>query len=342
MSAAAPAHQALAAEIASLTARLGRRVEVASLGVTDRADELALGPAGDLVSPNRACRLVRARDGWVAVNLAREEDRELIPAWLAIELGDLERHGIEALTLERCAADLAAGAADLGLPVAIVGEVTAQTIEAQRLRMAPPGAPRQTSLKVVDASSLWAGPLCGAVLAAAGAEVTKIESQSRPDPTPMSTPGLDRRLNGGKRRVALDFRDADHRERLRSQVRAADVLITSARPRALIGLGLDPAVIFADNPRLVWVAVTGYGWADPPPGRVAFGDDAAAAGGLVAWTQEGEPRFLGDALADPLTGLAAVVGALKGLAEGGGILVDAALARCAAGAAALLPPTRAA
>jgi crotonobetainyl-CoA:carnitine CoA-transferase CaiB-like acyl-CoA transferase len=69
---------------------------------------------------------------------------------------------------------------------------------------------------------------------------------------------------------------------------------------------------------------------------VAFGDDAAAAGGLVRWTAAGEPEFLGDALADPLTGLAAAAGALQALAEGGGVIVDAALARTAAGAAAEL------
>jgi hypothetical protein len=67
--------------------------------------------------------------------------------------------------------------------------------------------------------------------------------------------------------------------------------------------------------------------------RVAFGDDAAAAGGLVRWTSRGAPRFLGDALADPVTGLMAARGALEGLIAGGGVLVDVALARCASGAA---------
>ena len=71
---------------------------------------------------------------------------------------------------------------------------------------------------------------------------------------------------------------------------------------------------------------------------MAFGDDAAAAGGLVRWTPSGAPRFLGDALADPITGLAAALGALKGLDEGGGVLVDVALARLAAGAATICRP----
>jgi crotonobetainyl-CoA:carnitine CoA-transferase CaiB-like acyl-CoA transferase len=68
---------------------------------------------------------------------------------------------------------------------------------------------------------------------------------------------------------------------------------------------------------------------------VAFGDAAAAAGGLVRWTAGGEPHFLGDALSDPVTGLAAAAGAFKAVLAGGGQLVDAALAGCAAGAAAV-------
>jgi crotonobetainyl-CoA:carnitine CoA-transferase CaiB-like acyl-CoA transferase len=74
---------------------------------------------------------------------------------------------------------------------------------------------------------------------------------------------------------------------------------------------------------------------------VGFGDDTAAAGGLVRWTSGG-PRFLGDALADPVTGLAAAVGTLRALEQGGGLLVDVALARSAAGTAAFCRLPRAA
>jgi crotonobetainyl-CoA:carnitine CoA-transferase CaiB-like acyl-CoA transferase len=175
--------------------------------------------------------------------------------------------------------------------------------------------------------------MCGAILAEMGAEVVKVESVRRPDPTVASTPTFFRRLNGGKSLLALDFADPDGQSRLRAMIEDADVLITSARPRAFVSLGLSPDRLFAANPALVWVAITGYGWTGSAASRVAFGDDAAAAGGLVRWTPGGAPRFLGDALADPVTGLAAAVGALEGLIAGGGVLVDAALARCAAGAA---------
>jgi crotonobetainyl-CoA:carnitine CoA-transferase CaiB-like acyl-CoA transferase len=189
-------------------------------------------------------------------------------------------------------------------------------------------------LRVVDLSSLWAGPLCGAVLAGLGAAVTKVESRRRPDPGRSSTPEFFRRLNGAKAELALDFAQAADRERLRRMVLEADVVITSARPRAFDALGLAPAGIFAERPDLVWAAISGYGFTGDQADRVAFGDDAAAAGGLVSWTARGAPRFLGDALADTLTGLAAAAGVLRALRAGGGALVDAALARTAAGAAA--------
>src|SRR6185437_6907129 len=154
-------------------------------------------------------------------------------------------------------------------------------------------------------------------------------------PTRDSMPEFFRRLNGQKGELQLDFGAAADRARLRDAFAAANVVITSARPRAFAGLGLEPAAVFAANPSLVWVAITGYGWTGEAGQRVGFGDDTAAAGGLVRWTAKDEPRFAGDALSDPVTGLAAALGALQGLAAGGGVLVDAAMARAAAATAAL-------
>ena len=193
---------------------------------------------------------------------------------------------------------------------------------------------------VVDMSSLWAGPLCGAVFAAMGAQVVKVESRTRPDVVRTSAPAFFEKLNRGKVELALDLAlDADL-ERLRRHIREADVLVTGARRRALDSLGLAVERVFQDNPRLVWAAITGYGFLGEDADRVAFGDDAAAAGGLVRWTRRGEPNFLGDALADPLTGLAAAAGALRALKAGGGRLIDAAMSKVAAAAptAAALEP----
>lgn len=335
MSPIAPVLERLSAEIAALTAALGNRVDVAALGVTDRAGQIPLRPPGR-VSPNGACRLVRAADGWIAVNLAREEDRDLAPAWLRGEIGEEPWGQIERLARRRERSDLIADAVLLGLPAAAVGEVAC---ERARAEVRPIGVararPRARAIKVVDLSALWAGPLCGAILASMGAAVTNIESVRRPDPTRTATPEFFRRLNGAKSDLSLDLGAPEGLARLWRETASADVLITSARPRGLETLGLTPEALFAVNPGLVWVAVTGYGWRGAAGDRVAFGDDAAAAGGLVRWTADGDPRFLGDALADPVTGLAAAIGALEALATGRGAMVEAALAPCAAGAAAV-------
>ena len=335
MSLIAPALAQLSADIARLTGELGRRVDVAALGATDRRGQLKLHAPGRF-SANRACGLFRAADGWIAVNLARDEDRELIPAWLGSDPDEAPWSALAREARRRTTADLIESAILLGLPAGRVGEAQAERLAPPTLRMGERRRSiRRKPLHVIDLSALWAGPLCGAVLAAMGAEVTKIESVGRPDPTRVSMPDFFRRLNGRKTELRLDFASADDRARLRDAFVAADVVITSARPRAFAGLGIEPADVFAANSSLVWVAITGYGWAGSASERVGFGDDTAAAGGLVRWTAKGEPRFAGDALSDPVTGLAAALGALQGVAAGGGVLVDAAMARCAAGAAAL-------
>jgi hypothetical protein len=325
----------LAAALADASeATTGRRVAVRADVLTERARLLGLAGPG-AVSANGSCRMVRARDGWLAVNLPRESDLEAVPAWIGCDLDVEPWAAIAPAARQADAETLVEDAQRLGLPVARVGAVAAASPEAPLIRMAAGVASRHRPLRVLDLSSLWAGPLAGALLAEAGAEVLKIESASRPDTLAESSPAFFARLNGAKACRALDVRDPADLARLSAEATRADVLITGARPRAFAGLGLAPEGLFAANPGLVWVAITGYGWTGPWSNRVAFGDDAAAAGGLVRRTPDG-PRFLGDALADPLTGLAAALGAFHGLAQGGGMLVDAAMARTAAGAAAAL------
>ena len=131
-------------------------------------------------------------------------------------------------------------------------------------------------------------------------------------------------MNGRKRSVALDFRDHDGVRILHDLLRRADVVIEASRPRALAQLGLDgPDLVRAGGPQ-VWVSITGYGRAGEAANRVAFGDDAAAAGGLVVW-RDGVPLFCADAIADPLTGLTAADACLRALAEGGRWFLDVSM-----------------
>lgn len=322
------AAQTMAAEIGRLGALSGRPIAVDPLPFLDRSDSLILGPPG-MVSPNGRCRLIEARDGWIAVNLPRPDDIDLVPAWLERDIpGDPWSAIADAA---RCAptAALVEWGASLGLPVALLGEREADDWRPPILR--PDGAvagPVQDRLNVLDLSTLWAGPLCGAILVMAGHDVVKAQNAARPDPVETATPLLNARLNGAKRRAVVSF----ERRSLLDLIAGADILITSARPRAFEAIGLGCAEVFAARPPLIWVAVTGHGWSGPGSLRTGFGDDAAVAGGLVAWAGDA-PRFAGDAVADPLTGLAAAAAAMAAAAAGGGVMIDAALSRTAAGVA---------
>jgi crotonobetainyl-CoA:carnitine CoA-transferase CaiB-like acyl-CoA transferase len=156
--------------------------------------------------------------------------------------------------------------------------------------------------------------------------VIKVESSSRPDGARRGPAAFFDLMQGHARCVSVDFATHKGRVALSELVAKADVVIEASRPRALGQLGIDAeSVLDAGGPR-VWVSITGYG---REIDRVAFGDDAAAAGGLVAWDEEG-PCFAADAVADPLSGVAAAAAVEQCLQEGGRWIVDVAMARVAA------------
>jgi len=282
-----------------------------------RHDDMSLSEPG-LRSPNQHSRLISCRDGWIAVSLAREEDRDLVPAWTGAGFDEDPWQAVTRSAANCTAVEMVASGVALHLPVARVAET----------KPPPPSALKaggRTDGAVVDLSALWAGPYCGGLLAEAGLDVVKIESPERPDPTATHTPKLDARLNGRKQRLVLPMVSTD----LRDHIAAARVLITAARPHALARLGIAEGRIFSLNPGLLWIAITAHGWRGEAAMRVGFGDDCAAAGGLIRWEGE-EPRFLGDALADPLTGLTAATRALEALDAGQSGLLDVSLAGTAA------------
>jgi crotonobetainyl-CoA:carnitine CoA-transferase CaiB-like acyl-CoA transferase len=308
----------VARELTARTAELTRgrvRLDGARL-LAERAALTGRGRQGD-VSVGGSCRLLPTADGWAAVSCARADDVLLIGALVEEELsaedpwpavaGWLRRHtGAE---LEDRAALLAVAAAAVQLPTG-------------RAAVPAPLVPRDvTGLLVVDFSALWAGPLCAHVLGLAGARVVKVETPSRPDGARRGDPDFYRLLHAGHRSVLLDPATSAGRAAMAALVRAADIVIEASRPRALAGFGLDTEAAVADG--TTWVSITAAGRA---AGRVGFGDDVAAAAGLVAWTDAGTPVFVGDAIADPLTGLTAAALAMTAPADGGGVLWDVAMA----------------
>jgi hypothetical protein len=286
-----------------------------------------------------SCRLLPSRNGFMAVSLPRAEDMETVPAWL--ELDDVPQ-SVPALWssvashLQQGDPDLLLARAQLlGLPAAIVGESAGHVGVVRSLLGEAPPRPDLTGLIVVDLSALWAGPLCGDLLARAGATVVKIESTRRPDGARRGPPEFFDLLNGRKRSVVLDFQSHDGVRILRDMLQRADVVIEASRPRALAQLGLHgPDLVRAGGPQ-VWVSITGHGRVGDAANRVAFGDDAAAAGGLVVWNGE-VPLFCADAIADPVTGLTAADACLRALTEGGRWLLSVSMS---AVSAALSGPT---
>jgi hypothetical protein len=287
--------------------------------LTERAAFLGLHRDG-CVSANGTCRMVKAKDGWLAVNLPRRSDIELLPAWLGADVANDVWSQIADAARERHCGKLVADAQVLGLAVAQVDSPFTSTLAILRPGKLRP-RPKRRPL-VLDMSSLWAGPLCGALLADADADVIKLESWSRPDGARFGHLGFFARMNAKKRSLALDL--PQDRETLRKLFEIADVVIDSARPRVMANWGFSLPGIFATNPHLTWISITAYGRTGPRDNWVGFGDDVAAAAGLCI-ESDGTPMFIGDALADPLAGLMAAASAFASLAAGGGFFVDASL-----------------
>jgi hypothetical protein len=261
-------------------------------------------------------RMVPALDGVVALTLSRQEDVELVPALVEAEVGD-PWSSIATWLQGTASADARDRAVLLGLPCSIVGERA-------------PGDPWTTSHEhegpvperplVVNLAPLWAGPLCASMLGMLGSRVVKVEDPRRPDGARRGPRAFFDLLNAGSSSVSVDLAGSV----LRDLLARADVVIEGSRPRALRNVGIDVEA-WVEEHDVTWVSITGHG---RDQDRVGFGDDAAAAGGLVA-----AGCFLGDAIADPLTGIHAALAAWAGVLQGGGRLIDVSLAGVAASAA---------
>jgi len=252
-------------------------------------------------------RLLPTRDGgWFALTLIRDVDRELLPALFgddAIPVHDND--AIAAAVRQHDSADLLARGRELGLMVACADEVPA----APAVAVIAPGPmrtepPRPTPL-VVDLSAIWAGPLAGHLLWLAGAQVVKVESLTRPDLIRHDDPATFDRINQGKANIVVDFDSAEEKAALVALIRRANIVIESSRPRALRHLGIDADQLVRDTPGLVWLSVTGHGATGEPANWVGIGHDCGVAGGLSRALADahGAIGFVGDALADPLTGI---------------------------------------
>ena len=294
----------------SLTRATGSAALAELDGRTVLCERAALG---GMTIPRRTsagggCHLFDAVGDTIALNLARAADRELLPALFETDSLDLNDPGtIGRLVASRAAEDLVSRGRTLGL--AIAGEhesVPAPAVASTELATGlPTVSPPCAGPRVLDLTALWAGPLAGHLLWLGGAEVVKVESRTRPDAMRSGDEKLYALLNQGKAHVSLDLTDHNDRQALLSLVAGADIVIEAARPRALAQLGIDAARLVQTTPGLVWITITGHGAQGEAANWVGFGDDCGVRSGLSAAFRRacGHTGFVGDAIADPLTGI---------------------------------------
>lgn len=195
-----------------------------------------------------------------------------------------------------------------------------------------PGLPPLTGLRVIDLSTVVAGPGCARYLADFGATVLKVErpggdttrSMRLSEPPEEQDAWMWRLQNRNKACVVLDLKDPADRDRLLDLVEGAHVLVENLRPGGLERLGLGPEVLHERNPGLVITRVTGFGQDGPYSHRPGFATLAEAMSGFAALNGEpdGGPMLPPIALTDEVTALAAAFATLAALRSGVGQVVD--------------------
>ncbi|MGV3654087.1 MAG: CaiB/BaiF CoA transferase family protein [Noviherbaspirillum sp.] len=179
----------------------------------------------------------------------------------------------------------------------------------QHASMAAPALP-YTGLRVLDLSQGIAGPSCAGILARQGAEVIKVEPHSgdwarlmgggKDGMTPMSVSS-----NFGKKAVCIDASTAAGAALILRMAKEVDIVIESFRPGVMEKLGLDYASVSAQNPRVLYLSVTGFG--QDGPARDLPGADSAlqAMSGMMVMNRdaEGNPRRVGMLLVDAACGV---------------------------------------
>lgn len=167
-------------------------------------------------------------------------------------------------------------------------------------------------VRVLDLSRVLAGPYCTMMLGDLGAEVIKIEQPGTGDDTRRWGPPFQGgesayylAVNRNKKSVTLNLKDERGVELLRSLSRSSDVLIENFKVGTLERMGIGYEALSADNERLIWCSITGYGQDGPHAGRAGYDFVAQGEAGIMSITgaPDGEPMKVGVAIVDITAGL---------------------------------------
>ena len=188
-------------------------------------------------------------------------------------------------------------------------------------------------IRVVEVGHMLAGPYCGLILADLGAEVIKIEPPQGDIARNIGPHRIGKHnayfasLNRSKKSVALDLGSKEGRDALGHIVTDAHALVTNLRPSAIKKLGLTYDALKTWNPRLVCVALTGYGLDGPNANRPAYDYVIQAMTGIMSLTGDptAPPTKAGYSAVDNSAGLVAALGLLAKIVQGKGGQVDVAM-----------------
>jgi crotonobetainyl-CoA:carnitine CoA-transferase CaiB-like acyl-CoA transferase len=179
-----------------------------------------------------------------------------------------------------------------------------------------------SGIKVLEQGTFITGPAAGMFLADLGAEVVKLEQPGSGDPFRSFRGGLYsphfQTYNRNKRSITLNPKLPEDAAVFDELVKASDVYIQNFRPGAAERLGAGEARLRALNPRLVYCAISGFGQTGPAANRPAYDTVAQAASAfLKLLVNPANPRVVGPAVADAMTGFYAAYGVMGALVERG-------------------------
>ena len=197
-------------------------------------------------------------------------------------------------------------------------------------------------LRVLEVTQIMSGPTCGLLLADMGADVIKIEkipggddARGYRDPQVGGVSAPFMMMNRNKRGLALNLKSPKGRALLLKMVKNADVLVENFRGGTMDKLGLGYEALKAENPGLIYCAITGYGRTGPYADKGGFDLIAQGFAGLMSITGEAgrPPAKSGNAVSDMNAGILAALGILAAyihkLKTGEGQVVDTSLSDAA-------------
>jgi len=184
-------------------------------------------------------------------------------------------------------------------------------------------------IKVLDMSQFLSGPRCSQLLAMKGAEVVKVEppigETMRLLARLMQSERMMSTLHQNKKSVVIDMKKDEGRELIKRLAEKADIVVENFAPGLMKKIGLDYENLRENNPRLIYVSISGFGRTGPMSGRVAFDIVAQATAGIMS-TYKMEDRTPKVYFGDLISGAYAALGALEALFHrertGKGQLVD--------------------